>query len=140
MALKSATHFDEQHRQTVMVLATLRAVAASCTSATRLLGNIRCDDIMRAVDALMPLDEFWPGETQDIKPNHIYMRHDWRDGAPVDEVMMGVFACSLHHQRDANLAGPLNAGEVQDAVYHVLTGRDLSADREPEEDRELSSP
>jgi len=136
MALASATHFNEQHRQTVMVLATLRAVAASCTPATRLLGNIRCDDIMRAVDALMPLDEFWPGETQDINPAHIYMRQDWRDGVPVDEVMMGVFTCSLHHQRDANLAGPLNAGEVQDACYHVLTGRDLTADKTPAESPE----
>jgi len=129
MAMASATHFDEQNRQTVMVLSTLRAVAASCMPATRLLGNIRCDDIIRSVDERMPLDEFWPGETQDINPAHIYMRRDWRDGAPSDEVLMGVFTCALYHHRDASLAGPLRAGEMQDALYHVLPGRDFAADR-----------
>ncbi len=131
--MSSDTRFSPKLRDTVMVLATLRAVAASGNPAIRLLGNVRCDDIIRSVDELMPLDEYWPGQTGTIKPTQIYMRQDWRDGQPADIVLMGVLTCAMHWERDATIAGPLLAGELADAVYHCLTGRDLQTDQTPQE-------
>lgn len=120
-----ATGFTPKLRETIMVLATLRAAAASHSPGTRLLGNIRCDDIMKSVDALMPLDECWPGETHDLDPSSLYVRRDWRDGSAPDIVMMGILDCALKWVPDANIVGPLRAGEIVSAAYHVLTGRDF---------------
>jgi hypothetical protein len=120
--MSDATRFSPLMRSTVMTLATLRAVAASCDPGVRLLANIRCDDIIRAVDELMPLDEYWPGETQHIERNHLYVRHDWKDGQASDIVLMGVMNAAMHHVPDSPIVGPLFAGEIASATYHVLTG------------------
>jgi hypothetical protein len=130
--MSDAVNFSDELKQTVMVLSTIRAVAHACSPATRLIGNIRCDDIIRSIDELMPLDEFWPGQTRSIKPTHIYCRHDWRDGVSADEVMMGLFAVSMNWQGDALLIGPLTAKEVQEATFHVLTGQNLEKALDPE--------
>lgn len=116
------TRFSERLRETVMVLATLRAVAAAGLPGTRLLGPVRSDDIIRAVDARMPLEEDWPGRVGDHYPLSLYARRDWRDGVPPDEVLMGVLDCAMRWQDDAVIVGPLRAGELRDALLHVLTG------------------
>lgn len=135
---QSPTEFEPEKKASLMVLATIRAVAAACSPGTRLIGPIRCDDITRSIDDMLPLDEFWPGSTRDIDPLKIYMRHDWRDGVISEEVMMGIFTCASNWEDDAVIIGPLTAREVKDAAFYTLTGLDLeeyrasrSADCEP---------
>lgn len=129
---QSATEFSDDHRTTIMTLATLRAVAVSHGPATRLLGPVRCDDLIRAVDDLIPLEEGWPGRTREIAPLHLYSRRPWRDGQPSEEVLMGVLECAMHWAPEAQIAGPLYAGEIAGAAYHVLTGQRLDRAATPE--------
>jgi len=124
--------FDARKRETVMVLATVRAVAAACDPATRLIGNIRCDDIIRAIDELIPLEEYYPATTLEIDPMKLYCRHDWRDGARADEVLMGLLTCAMNWEDDATIIGPLRAGEVAGAMYHALTGQCLKTSYDPD--------
>lgn len=122
---QSATEFEPEKKASLMVLATIRAVAAACSPETRLIGPVRCDDIIRSIDDMLPLDEFYPGQTQEIDPLNIYMRRDWRDGVISEEVMMGIFACASNWEDDAVIIGPLTAREVKDATFYILTGLDL---------------
>lgn len=123
-------NFSKTLKETIMVISTLRAVAAACDPGVRLFANIRCDDIIRSIDEMMPLEEFYPGRVGKREPHHIYTRRDWRDGLPAEEVMMGIFDASRCHMSDALMAGPLLAGEVLNASFHLLTG--CSLERNPE--------
>ena len=126
--MSSATEFSPEIRETVMVLATIRAVAAACEPGCRLVGSVRCDDICRAVDELIPLDGEWPGQTRTIPPVNLKLPARWQDGAAPRTVLTGVLDCALGWVPDARLIGPLTAGEVAKVTYHVLTGRDLTED------------
>jgi hypothetical protein len=120
--MNDAVNFTPLMRSTVMTLSTLRAVAASCDPGVRLLASIRCDDIIRAIDALMPLDEFWPGETLKLNQNELFTRHDWRDCQSPQNVLMGVLDAASRHVEESPIVGPLLAGEIVDATYHTLRG------------------
>ena len=64
----------------VKVLATIGVAAAACDPATRLVRNIRCEDITHAVDELMSLVECCLGETLALNPMTICCRRGWRNG------------------------------------------------------------
>ena len=115
-------------RETVLDLAIISAVAAACVPATRLVGNIRCDDITCAVDERMRLVECCPGETLALNPMTLCCRRDWRDGFQAEEMFMDIF---LHGH---GLVGrwhahrPLRADEVAGAIYRSLTNGQFQED------------
>ena len=115
--------FNAAQRETVMVLATIRAIAASCTPATRLIGNLRCDDLVRAMDEMMPLDEDMPGKTPNIDMFTLYSAGIAQDGAPAVQVLASLMGYAMQWKADATIIGPLRADEVASAVYSALGGK-----------------
>ena len=120
--------FNVAQRNTVMVLATIRAIAASCTPAVHLIGNLRCDDLVRAIDELIPLDEDMPGKTPNIDMlalySSIYSYKIVQNGAPAAQILANLMFCATRWEKDAVIIGPLRADEVTSAVFSALGGKD----------------
>ena len=115
--------FNAAQRETIMVLATIRAIAASCAPTVRLIGNLRCDDLVRSIDELMPLDEDMPGKTLNIDVFTINPNRIVQDGAPSVQILTNLMNCALRWEGDATIIGPLQADEVASAVFFTLGGK-----------------
>lgn len=104
----------------VATLALVRACAASWNAEARIIGNLHACDILRAIDATLPLldGELEPWRSVPDLPDSA---GPVPDGAPPEEVLAYLLVCALRWSPEARIIGTVTAGEIRAAVLQIMS-------------------